>query len=113
MTEITESQIRNLCVLLAVVGLGTIHVSHSYIQPDEINVEEIDETMLGDTVKLEAEVVESNEAENAKFLTLDDGTGTIDAVDFDMRDIPSQASFIGRIDVYQGNLQLVMEEIED
>lgn len=113
MTELTENDIYKACIVLSIIGLGIIHVSHSYLEIQEADITEIDRTWMGNTVQVEGEVSSYTETENAAFFEIEDSTGKIDIVDFENRNISNQASVSGHVDVYQGNLQIVAEEIEN
>ena len=113
MKNITEKDIYRACIVLSIVGLGIIHVSHSYLEYQEVKVEEIDRTWLGNSVRVEGEIVSRTEVNGAKFMELRDSTDTVNIVDFEMRNTSDQASISGYVDVYQGDLQIVAEEIEN
>jgi len=113
MKNITQKDIYRACIVLSIVGLGIIHVSHSYLEYQEVKVEEIDRTWLGNSVRVEGEIVSRTEVDGAKFMELKDSTDTVNIVDFEMRNVTSQASISGYVDVYQGDLQIVAEEIEN
>ena len=113
MRNITEKDIYRACIVLSIVGLGIIHISHSYLEYQEVKVEDIDRTWLGNSVRVEGEIVSRTEVDGAKFMELRDSTDTISIVDFEMRNATSQASISGYVDVYQGDLQIVAEEIEN
>ena len=113
MNSITEKDIYRACIFLSIIGLGIIHVSHSYLEYQEVSVEEIDRTWMGNSVKVEGEIVSRTEVDGAKFVELRDNTDTINIVDFEMRNVTDQASISGYVDVYQGDLQIVAEEIEN
>ncbi len=112
MKNIKEKDIYKACIVLSIIGLGIIHVSHSYLEYQEVKVEEIDRTWLGNSVRVEGEIVSRTEVDGAKFMELRDSTDTVSIVDFEMRNASDQASISGYVDVYQGDLQIVAEEIE-
>ena len=112
MRNITEKDIYRACIILSITGLGIIHVSHSYLEYQEVNVEEIDRTWIGNSVRIEGEIISRTEVDGAKFMELRDETDTINIVDFEMRNVTEQASISGYVDVYQGDLQIVAEEIK-
>lgn len=113
MKNITERDIYRACIVLSIIGLGIIHVSHSYLEYQKVKVDEIDRTWLGNSVRVEGEIVSRTEVDGAKFMELRDSTDTISIVDFEMRNVTSQASISGYVDVYQGDIQIVAEEIEN
>jgi RecJ-like exonuclease len=113
MKNITQKDIYKACIVLSIIGLGIIHISHSYLEYQEVKIEEIDRTWLGNSVRVEGEIVSRTEVDGAKFMELKDSTDTVNIVDFEMRNTSDQASISGYVDVYQGDLQIVAEEIEN
>ena len=113
MNTITEKDIYRACIVLSIIGLGIIHVSHSYLEYQEVSVEEIDRAWISNSVKVEGEIISRTEVDGAKFMELRDNTGKINIVDFEMRNVTEQASISGYVDVYKGDLQIVAEEIEN
>ncbi len=112
MTNITEKKVYRACIVLSIIGLGIIHLSHSYIQPDEVKIDRIDETWMGNTVKISGNVENYVKTENAAFFTLENSSNTISVTDFESRNISDQATVTGRVDIYQGDLQIVAKKIE-
>jgi len=109
--QITESDIYKACIVLSFIGLATIHISQSYMTPQKANVNQIDETWLGKTVKINGTIETDFNTESASFYTLKDSTGSINLVDFDNRTLPDEGSVTGHIDIYQGNIQIVLDQI--
>jgi RecJ-like exonuclease len=106
--EITENEIYRACIILSMIGLGIIHLSQAYIQPENVEIREIDETWVGKTVTVNASTNSYSEASEATFFSLKDSTGSIQAVDFENQSIPSSGEFTGYVDIYESNLQLVI-----
>jgi RecJ-like exonuclease len=111
--DITETDIYRACIILSLIGLAIIHLSQSYMQPENVEIKEIDETWIGNTVKVNASTSSYTQASEAAFFQLQDSTGSIQAVDFENRSIPSQAEFTGYIDIYESNLQIVVSDISN
>lgn len=111
--NITESDILRICIILAIIGLAIIHFSQSYMSPEHVKIEEIDETWIGNTVTVDASTSSYSQVSGAAFFQLEDSTGTIQAVDFENRSIPSEAEFTGHIDIYESDLQIVITEINN
>jgi len=110
--NITESDIYKACIVLSVVGLATIHISQSYMTPEKASIDEIDETWLGKTVKINGTIENDFNTEGASFYSLKDSTGSINLVDFNNRTIPEKGSVTGHIDIYQGDIQIVLDEVK-
>ena len=107
--QITESDIYKACIVLSVIGLSIIHISQSYMTAEKVNIEEIDETWLGKTVKINGTIKPEFKTENAAFYTVKDSTGSIDLADFENQSIPRQGRVTGYVDVYQGDLQVIVK----
>jgi len=106
---IEEKDVYRACIILSVIGLGIIHISHSYLEPTEAEIQEIDETWIGETVELSGEIEKSGGTENVEFYDMRDGTGEIQLVDFDDKNLSNSTSIVGNVDVHQGSLQVVVE----
>jgi RecJ-like exonuclease len=83
------------------------------MEPERVEISEIDETWIGNTVEVNASTSSYSQASETAFFQLQDSTGSIQAVDFENRSIPSQAEFTGYIDIYQSNLQIVVTDINN
>lgn len=109
--EVTETDIYRACIILSIIGLGLIHLSQMYMEPEKVSIDEIDETWIGRTVEITGSINVESKTGSAAFLNIQDSTGSIPAVDFEDREYPDQASATGYIDMYEGRLQIVIENI--
>ncbi|MFO7793479.1 MAG: hypothetical protein R6V35_00695 [Candidatus Nanohaloarchaea archaeon] len=112
MSNIREKDIYRACIVLSIIGLGVIHISHSYIQPDKVGIDQIDETWMGNTVQISGNVRDHFQTGNAAFFTLENSSHTISVADFESRNISDQVTVTGHVDIYQGDLQIVAQKIE-
>lgn len=112
MRTIEEKNIYQACIILSIIGLGVIHVSHSYITPDRVEIEKIDETWIGNTVQISGNVRNYAQTENAAFFTVVNSSDSISIADFESRNVSGRATVTGYVDVYQGDLQIVAQKIE-
>lgn len=112
--SITESDIVNACIVLAVIGLGTIYLSQSFILPEEVDIGGIDETWIGNSVSVNGTVSSVYSSNGAVFLTVEDDSGSITVVDFDGSRYSegSPVKVKGYIEVYQGELEIIADEIK-
>ena len=112
MKNIEEKHIYQACIVLSIIGLGVIHISHSYIAPDRAEIENIDETWIGNTVQISGNVRDYAQTENAAFFTVENSSDSISVADFESRNVSNRATVTGYVDVYQGDLQIVAQKIE-
>lgn len=110
---ISESDIYRLCGILAIIGLGIIYLSQSYLEPQKTEIGDIDETLIGNSVAVNGSINSVSRTDNAVFAEIEDSTGSIQIVDFEAREMPDKAYLSGYVDVYEGDVQIVVEEIED
>lgn len=101
-------------VLLSVIGLTVMYSVDSFMKPDKAKIEDLDESMTGEHVTVEGDVESFNTGHGHLFIDLNDGSGEIDVVDFDSDvwiESDDRIEVRGYIDIYEGDLQLVAEEI--
>ena len=112
MKNVTEKDIYRACIVLSIIGLGILHISHSYIEPDKVAINEIDETWMGNTVQVSGDVRDYHRTDNAAFFTVENSSDSINVVDFELRNVSDTATVTGNVDIYQGDLQIVAQEIK-
>lgn len=111
--SITESDILKACIILSIIGLGIIHISQSFIQPDKVEIDEIDETWIGNSVSINGTISSVYSSNETVFLTVEDDSGSITVVDFDRGNYSrgSEIEAKGYVEVYQSELEIVADEI--
>ena len=113
-----QENISRIAALVSITGVSLLFLFAETLQPREVKIQEINQSLLEWNVKIDAKVLSSHQRENIAFLQLYDGTGKIKAVLFR----PSEeeqpliakgnfASFEGRIQLYRNELELVVERV--
>lgn len=103
------------CVFLSVIGLTLMYASSLYMGIEKVDIGEIDRTWTGKNVRISGEVVELGSSGDIKFIDIQDPTGTILLVDFDSTvDIQEgdRINATGHVSVYEGELEVIAQEIE-
>jgi RecJ-like exonuclease len=103
-----------LCLILSAIGLVMLHVSTSYLKPETIKIEEVDEGKVGKVVKIQGNITDFYSTGSASFFTVKDSKGEIQVVSFNSRDIGSsqQVEVLGKVELREGEVQLVSTKIE-
>ena len=109
-----RSQFTKLCFLLSITGLGILYGSTEYLQPEITNIESVDSSKTGEVVKIQGNVSNFYSTPQASFFSLKDRTDEIQVVDFNANKYRSGGNLtvLGRVELRQGELQLVSTEIE-
>ena len=96
------------------IGLGIIHISHSFIQPEKVDIGSVDKTWVGNSVSVNGTVSSVHSSNETVFLTLQDGSGSITVVDFDNGNYRKGSSVRveGYVEIYQNELEIVADEIK-
>lgn len=103
-----------LCLFLSILGLGVLQFSTAYLKPEVTSIESVGSSEVGQTVKVSGNVSGFYSSDSASFFTLTDSTGEIQVTSFNNREVGSGAAVtvLGRVELHQGDLQLVSTEIE-
>lgn len=102
-------------VFLAVIGLTLMYFSTLYLEYEETDIGDIQRDWAGSNVQVDGEVTRFTRSGAHVFLDLQDSTGEIQVVDFDSElDLREgdELSVNGRVDIYEGNLQVISEEVD-
>jgi aspartyl/asparaginyl-tRNA synthetase len=114
-----QETISLIALASSVLGVIMLVFFAESFEAREVKVEEIDESLAGWPVKVNAKVESAYLKENTAFLQLYDGTGKIKAVIF--RPSPEQQSlasknsfacFKGKVQVYRNELEIIVEGVE-
>lgn len=111
-----EKEVYRLSVFFAVLGLSLVFASDHFFEPEQFEISEIDESMVGEVVQIKGEVVSYFQSGSNSFIDLKDSSGEIDLVEFDNDFDISEGDKVtaeGRVDLYEGDLQVIAERIED
>lgn len=97
---------------LFVASIGLFILALASVQaPEERSIDSVDASDIGEKITLEGEVRGLHSTEDAAFAELEEGTGSIHLVAFE-DDMLREGSLTvsGRVDLYQGDIQLIVEE---
>jgi len=111
-----KKAVYRISVSLSVIGLAVMFFTEPLISPEKYSVGDIDESMTGEHVKVEGHIGSFNSAQGHLFLDFYDNTGEIDIVEFDSEtwiDEEELYTVQGHVDIYEGDLQIIAEEIRE
>ncbi len=113
-----QEKIALIALLVSISGILLLLAMAQAIEPKEMKIEEIKIENEGLYVKINAKVEEFSQRQGIAFMQLYDGTGKIKAIAFEAEKFPELgkgmlASFEGKIQIYKGELELVVEKAEE
>lgn len=102
------------CLLVSVLGLAVMYASTQLMRPETVSPGDISRENVGENFRVEGNVSDFYRTDSASFFTLNGENSSIQVVDFERRSFPegSTLTVTGRIDLYQGELELVSTRIE-
>lgn len=107
-----------ICLFLLVIGLSFMISAEIMFEVDRIQINKISFKKIGEHVRIKGKVVDFSTNKGHSFLTLKDDTGKIKVVDFnsekELKKIINEAEKVqikGSVDVYQGELEIIADEI--
>jgi DNA/RNA endonuclease YhcR with UshA esterase domain len=113
-----QETVSRISLLVSIAGVSLLFLFAEAVQPREVKIQEIDQSLLEWNVKLNAKVLSSYQHKNTVFMQLYDGTGKIKAVLFrpseEIRPLiakDSFASFEGKVQLYEEELELVVKRV--
>lgn len=100
-------------IILAVIGLGLMYASTNYLQPQKISINEIDESMIGEPVKVKGTVKDSFSTEKHLFFDLENKESIEIAMFNTERKVETgeQVEVTGDVSMYEGKLNIVAEDV--
>ncbi|MFB6204263.1 MAG: hypothetical protein ABEJ75_01325 [Candidatus Nanohaloarchaea archaeon] len=101
-------------VLLAATGLALMYIGSARLAPVEVDAADIDESLVGDIVKINGTIQDYYTNDDTEFFTLKDSTGSIRVVNFDpvrRKGLGRPITVSGEVSLYQGELELVVREV--
>ncbi len=112
--NLTENGLFRLCVVMGAVGLLAVYGSSMYITLEPVQIREIQESWTGRTVLIQGEIQNLSTSSGNSFFDISQGDNTIMAVDFDSsRDYSEgEANITGHIDIYEGELEVIVDRVE-
>ncbi len=114
-----QETIAQASLAVAMAGLLALWFLATMFEAKETKISEISEEMLEQKVKLNARVLSRKQNKETVFFELYDGTGTIKAVAFNASSPEMErlqknscAEFLGKVQTYKGELELVLQGAE-
>ena len=113
-----QEKIALIALLASVTGILLLFAMAQSIEPKEMKIQEITIEEEGLQVKINARVEEFSQRQGIAFMQLYDGTGKIKAIAFEAEKFPELgkgilAGFEGKIQIYKGELELVLEKVNE
>jgi DNA/RNA endonuclease YhcR with UshA esterase domain len=114
---VTDKSLMRLSVIVSVVGIAMLIIAANFMKPQQYQVMDIRDDMLGKSVTLSGVVYSISEKNNNVFMNLYDGTGNIDVVAFNMADAVEAAkgenvTVYGKVALYNSRLEIIANEIK-
>ncbi len=109
-----KKEIYRASIFFAVIGLTLMYLSTLYLEAEKVEIGEIERAWAGKQIEVEGDITSFTESDGHVFITLEDSTGSIQVVDFDSELESDRGELLieGRVDIYQGSLQIIADEIQ-
>ena len=113
-----QEKIALVALLASITGIALLFAMSEAIEPKEMKIQEITIEKEGLQAKVNARIEEFSQRQGIAFMSLYDGTGKIKAIAFEAEKFPELekgmlASFEGKIQIYKGELELVVEKVKE
>ena len=113
-----QEKIAVIALLASIAGILLLLAMAESIEPKEMKIEEITVEKEGLQAKVNARIEEFSQRQGIAFMQLYDGTGKIKAIAFKAEKVERLgkgmfASFEGKIQIYKGELELVVERVKE
>lgn len=112
-----DKKIFKISSITLIVGLLGIILLSGYVNPEKLNIKEIDKSKIDNQIELDATIESITITKsNTQIITLKDDSGSINLVIFPSTNFNtklrkgSKATIIGRVTQYNGDLELILEE---
>lgn len=109
-------ELKRFSLVLVVTGIATIYIASALLQPEKLDIASIDEGDVGEYVRVPATVHTLDKHSDTWFMDLRGENDTISAVYFgDDLTVEEGKNYTveGRVQLYQGNLDIVVRRIID
>lgn len=103
--------LHRISLLLVLVGLTLLYASSLVFKPETVAMSDIGQDHLGEQVRVAGAVRGLSETDDAVFFDVEEGNAEIRAVHFGPGleiEEGGRYTFEGRVDIYQGELELVV-----
>lgn len=107
-------QLYKISVFLSVIGLTLMYASSLYLEPETVEIENIDESQAGEVLAIKGTAVNVTSTGSNLFMDVKGSTGNIMVVNFDSEASISEGasiSVIGNVELYEGELEIIAREI--
>jgi aspartyl/asparaginyl-tRNA synthetase len=115
----SQETVAKISLAVSAAGLLALWVLAGLFEAKEVSIAEIDENLVECRVRVSAQVASSYRNQETLFLELYDGTGKIKAVVFKAEGERfagigknSFAEFSGKVKLYKGELEIIVEAVE-
>ncbi len=113
-----QERIALVALLASIIGIALLFAASEAIEPKEMKIREIRPEYEGLQAKINAKIESFSQRQGIAFMQLYDGTGKIKAIAFEAEKFPELekgmlASLEGKIQIYKGELELVVEKVKE
>lgn len=101
-------------VLFASIGLTLMYISIGYYGPESVEIHEIDTSLMGEEVEIEGQVRDPFHTGEHLFFELEDSRSSVEVAKFDTGSSLTrgqQVKVVGSVDMHEGDLNIIAEEI--
>jgi len=109
-----EERLYQVCIVLATIGIGLIHASSIYLEPEKTQINEIERSQQGQIVRLEGNITNFHTSNGHTFFDLKDSTASIGVAEFNQeRDLKenSEVEVEGKVSMHEGQMEIIAEEV--
>ena len=107
-----NTKLLKISIIIAFSGIITLFLISKFIEIDKIELNVIDKTMIGKTVKVEGKVKSIQNLEKITILKLENST--VEMILFSKIEVNSgeDVSMIGKVDTYEDKLQIKVDTLK-
>lgn len=101
-------------ITFAIIGLSLMYLSISHFGPTQIEIQEVDRSMIGEDVSIKGEVQSPFHTGEHLFFNLANDFSEIEVANFDTDASISDGETVeieGRVDLHEGEINIIAEEI--
>ncbi len=98
-------------LVTALIGIFLLIFLAEKIEPREIKIADINDFMIDEYVKITANVTASDKKETLTLITLQDETGSIKTVVYELVNFSGEVEVTGKVVEYNGELEIQADKI--
>jgi len=117
---LSKERLSAIALLAATTGIALLFLLAESFEPKQVKIQDIGNADVGWPVRVNAKIESSYKTGNTLLMQVFDGTGRIKAVAFNVSDEKQAAlckscfaSLEGKIQLYKGELEIVVESVEE